>query len=64
MKTLSDNDISAERDENNEIEWEYNLEDKNKNINEKNKENIKKPDLIDDSDEEKEKKNVNQIKKN
>ena len=63
MKTLSDNDISAERDENNEIEWEYNLEDKNKNINEKNKENIKKPDLIDDSDEEKEKEKCESNKK-
>ena len=63
-KTLSDNDISADRDVSNEIEWEYSVEDKNKNINEKNNEKIKlnnkeqnnkKIDLIDDSDEEKEK---------
>ena len=36
VKTLSDNDISAERDDNNEIEWEYSLEDKNK-INKEDK---------------------------
>ena len=61
VKTLSDNDISAERDDNNEIEWEYSLEDKNKNNKEEkkeknnlnNKEQNKKIDLIDDSDEEK-----------
>ena len=36
-KTLSDNDISAERDDSNNIEWDYNLEDKNKPIIENNK---------------------------
>ena len=81
-KTLSDNDISAERDDSNNIEWDYNLEDKNKpliennkieekkeifqkdNLNEnleqiKKEENIKKQELIEDSEEEKEKSETN-----
>ena len=78
VKTLSDNDISAERDDNNEIEWEYSLEDRNnknnniKNNKEEKKEKInlnnneqnnKKIDLIDDSDEEKEDGKIDNNKK-
>ena len=39
-KTLSDNDISADRDESNSIEWDYNLEDKNKKTPEKEKKKV------------------------
>ena len=39
IKILSDNDISADRDESNSIEWDYNLEDKNKKTPEKEKKN-------------------------
>ena len=61
-KTISDPDISAERDENS-IEWEYNLENKNKN--EKNKLEDKKEQIINKNDNkikqsDKEKNNVNQ----
>ena len=63
-KTLSDEDISAERDENS-IEWEYNLENKNKNLNEKKKLEDKKEININKSDnliekQEKEQKNKKQ----
>ena len=63
-KTLSDEDISAERDEKS-IEWEYNLENKNKNLNEKKKLEDKKEININKSDnliekQEKEQKNKKQ----
>jgi len=48
-KTLSDEDISAERDENS-IEWEYNLENKNKNLNDKKKLEDKKEKNINKND--------------
>ena len=59
-KTISDADISAERDENS-IEWEYNLENKNKNDRKNSEEKKEKIININDNKIKQQEKNQNNI---
>ena len=61
-KTISDADISAERDENS-IEWEYNLENKNKNDRNNSEEKKEKIININDNKIKQPEKNQTQIRK-